>query len=350
LRFQYQIHLKEAEGLSEKTIDAVVAAIAEFEEHLGYRPFTKLHRRHSESFKRHLMSRDSKADGKPLAKSTIVHTLQHVRGFLAWLRTRKGYKHLDPDIPAFMSPPRRDEMALRTPPPKTGFSMPDLIKVIAGMPCETLVERRDRAAIALIALTGARDGALITLQRKHIDIVQSRLNQDASEVDTKFGKNLWTYFFPVPEPVGQIVEDWVAELDLLNWPDDAPLLPRDVSQKGLAQPQHWKTAAPVISILRNACAAAGVKYTPPHSIRHTLAVSGDEVCRTLMDKKAWSQNLGHQSLITTEQSYGTLEHEVVGSALTGMVKRQPHDDIVRFLETAGEKQIALFRAVMSLEQ
>ena len=68
-------------------------------------------------------------------------------------------------------------------------------------------------------LTGVRDAALVSLRRKHLDPVQGRLNQDAGEVDTKFGKNLWTHFFPVPPPIRDVVTGWVEELDALGYPD-----------------------------------------------------------------------------------------------------------------------------------
>lgn len=69
IRFLYQIHLREAKGASEKTIDEVVAAIAEFEAFTRHRGFDRLQKRHSQAFKQHLMERSSKADDRPLAKS-----------------------------------------------------------------------------------------------------------------------------------------------------------------------------------------------------------------------------------------------------------------------------------------
>ncbi len=348
IRYLYQIHLREAEGASEKTIDEVVAAIAEFEAFTRHRGFDRLQKRHSQAFKKHLMERSSKADDRPLAKSTILHRLGHLREFLGWLKTRPGYRNLDPDVGAFLAPPRRDEMAARTPAPRQGLSMPELVKVIEGMPQQTLADRRDRAALALIALTGVRDAALVSLRRKHLDPAECRLNQDATEVDTKFGKNLWTHFFPVPPSIRDVVTEWVEELDALGYPSEGPLLPRDVSPAGLLNSSPWKTAAPVRAIMKRACTNAGIAYRPPHTIRHTLAVYGDEVCRTLLDKKAWSQNLGHSSLTTTERSYGTLSNESIGSRLTALAGRAPIDDIVPLLEAADAEKIDLVRRLLAL--
>ncbi len=350
LRYQYQTHLREAKGANEKTIDEVVAAIAEFEAHLGYRGFDKLQKRHSQTFKKRLMERSSKADDRPLAKSTILHKLSHVREFLSWLETRPGYRNLDPDVAAFLAPPRKDEMAARTPAPRQGLSMLGLVKMIDAMPQGTQEQRRDKAALALITLTGVRDAALISLRRKHIDLVEGLLNQDASEVDTKFGKNLRTYFFPVPSPIRDIVTTWVNELDARGYPSDGPLLPRDVSERGLADPTPWKTAGPIRVIMKRACSASAVAYRPPHTIRHTLAVYSDDVCRSLFDKKAWSQNLGHSSLTTTERSYGTLSYETVGKRMEAMSKRAPIDDLIAQLEAADPDDVELVRMVLARSQ
>jgi len=48
-------------------------------------------------------------------------------------------------------------------------------------------------------------------------------------------------------------------------------------------------------------------YFNPHSFRKTLVLLGQRTCRTPEEFKAWSQNLGHDSVLTTFCSYGTLD-------------------------------------------
>lgn len=57
-------------------------------------------------------------------------------------------------------------------------------------------------------------------------------------------------------------------------------------------------------IFRNAFAAAGLPYFNPHSFRKTLALLGGKLCKAPEEYKAWSQNLGHESVLTTFSSYG----------------------------------------------
>ena len=57
-------------------------------------------------------------------------------------------------------------------------------------------------------------------------------------------------------------------------------------------------------IFKEAFAAAALPYFNPHSFRKTLALLGGELCETPEQYKAWSQNLGHEHVLTTFMSYG----------------------------------------------
>src|SRR5688500_9237203 len=51
-------------------------------------------------------------------------------------------------------------------------------------------------------------------------------------------------------------------------------------------------------------AAPGQHAVNPHSFRKTLALLGGQQCKTPEEYKAWSQNLGHEHVLTTFCSYG----------------------------------------------
>jgi integrase len=84
--------------------------------------------------------------------------------------------------------------------------------VIRSMPHGTEIDRRNRAIVAFIILTGARDGAVASMKLKHVDIDQNLVEQDAREVRTKNSKSLPTYFFPVGDDIRAIVVEWIAFL------------------------------------------------------------------------------------------------------------------------------------------
>jgi integrase len=181
------------------------------------------------------------------------------------------------------------------------------------MPATSEIERRDRALIAFTALTGARDGAIASLKLRHIDIDEGRVDQDARQVNTKFSKSFETWVFPVGDDIRQIVVDWINYLRKEKfWGLDDPLFPatrivvgntRHFEASGLDR-KHWSTAGPIRTILKDAFAAAGLPYFNPHRFRKTLALLGGQICTSPEEYKAWSQNLGHENVLTTFSSYG----------------------------------------------
>ena len=50
-------------------------------------------------------------------------------------------------------------------------------------------------------------------------------------------------------------------------------------------------------------------YFIPHSYRNTIVQLGQEVCKTPEQFKAWSQNLGHEKVLTTFLSYGEVAYQ-----------------------------------------
>jgi integrase len=162
-------------------------------------------------------------------------------------------------------------------------------------------------------LTGARDSAIASLKIKHVILHEERLFQDAREVKTKYSKTFNTYFFPVGELPLDIVKTWIEYLtkDLLFSPDD-PLFPktkmvvgddRRFKACGLLR-EHWQTANPIRKIFKQAFESASLPYYNPHSFRNTLVRLGEQQCQTPEEFKVWSQNLGHEGVLTTLYSYG----------------------------------------------
>ncbi len=149
---------------------------------------------------------------------------------------------------------------------------------------------------------------------------------------TKFSKTFTTFFFPVGEEVRQIVADWVRFLrEEKLWGNDDPLFPatrvvvgqtRQYEAVGLER-AHWSTATPIRTIFREAFERAGLRYFYPHSLRNTLARLGEQVCQSPEEFKAWSQNLGHEQVLTTFMSYGKVATDRQGDIIRGIGTSRP---------------------------
>jgi len=312
----YFTHLKAARGLSEASIDAVAKAIYRFESSTRFRSFKKFHIEQAIAFRRHLDAGLTSEGRKALSKATILQTLNALRTFYLWLAEQSGYRrrirYSDADYFRLSEKDTRIAKAPRGRPVPT----PEQIeRVLAAMPAGTDVERRNRALIAFTWLTGVRDGALASLKLKHVDRVEGKVHQDPREVKTKNSKSIITTFFPVGGRALEIVSEWLHLLvkDRL-WGLDDPLFPatrveqgpdRQFRAVGLAR-KHWNNASAIRRIFRDAFETVGLPPFNPHSFRHSLANLGERLCKTPEEFKAWSQNLGHEQVLTTFTSYGEL--------------------------------------------
>ena len=315
----YFIYLKEARRLSEHSIDAAAAAISRFEEYAKYRDFKRFHTQQAVGFKRRLAGQINQRTGEPLSKSTVFTTLNALRAFFQWLAGQPGYRssltYSDSDY--FNLYEKESRVAKASPEQRTP-SIDQILNALHTMPASSAIEKRNRAVIAFILLTGVRDGAAASLKLKHIDLAEGEVLQDAREVKTKFSKTFTTWFFPVGDEVRQIVIDWISFLqkDMVFGPDD-PLFPATEVTLGIDQQfeaaglsrSHWSTAAPIRRIFKEAFTKAGLPYFNPHSLRRTLAQFGERLCHTPEEFKAWSQNLGHETVLTTFSSYGEVARE-----------------------------------------
>jgi integrase len=198
--------------------------------------------------------------------------------------------------------------------------------------------------LAFAILTGARDSAIASMKLKHVDLADGKVHQDAREVNTKFSKSFVTYFFPVGEEILEILTDWVNYLRQVKlWGNDDPLFPAtDVAVGDDCQFEavgikraHWKTAAPIRSIFREAFQHVGLPYFNPHSFRNTLAQLGEQRCQTPEEFKAWSQNLGHEEVLTTFRSYGAVGNRRQGEIIRGLGQSSaPQDRIAEKIVSA----------------
>ena len=328
IKRQYFAYLKEAKRHSEPTVDSVAKALARFETDTKYRDFKSFHFEQAIAFKRRLTDQKNQQTGEKLSKATLHSTLAAVKAFFHWLAGQPGYKsRLQYSDADYFNLSEKDVRVATARREQVGPTLEQVRHVISMMPGQSEIERRDRALIAFTLLTGARDSAIASMKLKHVNLIAGCVDQDAREVKTKFSKTFTTYFFPVGDDVRQIVVDWVTFLrEEMLWGNDDPLFPatriglgatRQFEALGLER-AHWSSAARIRMIFRDAFTRAGLPYFNPHSFRNTLVRLGQAVCQTPEEFKAWSQNLGHEKVLTTFLSYGQVESPRQGQIIRGL--------------------------------
>lgn len=315
IKRKYLTWLREARGLSAASVDRAAASIDTYIGWLKGKDLKQFHSEKALAFKRYLET-DRSGRNRPRSASTANGILRDLRGFMAWLADQPGYRsrirHADA---AYFNPDRKSEQARRGELYKPHPSPEQVTYVIQSMPAETVFERRDRALMSFLFLTGARERAAMTVRLGHVDLANACVQFDGRLVETKFGKRFTVAFFPVgPMPV-DILTNWIAELrDEHLWGQFDPLFPKTevgvgtsggFEAKGLAR-LPWSSPSRVVSVFKGAFEAAGLPPFSPHSIRKTLVQLSNDHCDSPEAFKAWSQNLGHEDVLTTFMSYGSV--------------------------------------------
>ncbi len=331
-KHRYLGFLSDAKRLSAGTVEQVAAALVDFEKSTGHKDFRLFRPEQAQSYKRRLTHATNPKTGKPLAKATLGSRLNVLKAFFQWLAVQPGYKsrlvYSDAEYFNLSATDARIAKATRE---KHAPSVEQVRHVLSVMPSETDVERRDRAVVAFALLSGARDDAIASLSLRHVDIARRRVFQDPSDgVRTKFSKTINTTFFPVGADIEAIVCDWVRFLQTERlWGPDDPLFPPSKCKRtesgyfenvGFAR-MHWKSAAAIRAIFRTAFESAGLPYSNPHMIRRTLTLLAETECTTAEEFKAWSQNLGHDDVLTTFTSYGKLSQHRQDEILDRMARK-----------------------------
>jgi integrase len=317
IKHKYLGYLKEAKGHAEASLDSVAQALDRFETYTHHRDFKAFHPEQAKAFKAHLTGQVSSRSGERLSQATLYSTLRHLRAFFHWLAGQPGYRskltYADAD---YFNLPANDARIAKTRRAAPAPTLEQITHILSTMPSMTDVELRNRALVAFAILTGARDGALASLKLKHVDLMQGLVFQDGRTVATKRGKSITTWFFPVGELPLRIVTDWIGHLrEALLWGNDDPLFSKTKVGVGVTgsfealglERGFWSSATPIRDIFREAFTRAGLPYFNPHSFRNTLAQLGERRCSNAEAFKSWSQNLGHEGVLTTLTSYGAVE-------------------------------------------
>ncbi len=324
IKRKYLQYSKSAQRKDEATIDKDERAILHFESSTNYAPFKKFRIEQAIRYRDKLDTEKNKKTGKPLAKATIAKRLASIKAFIFWLADQPGYKsrirYSDADYFNMDAKGQRVAHAVRERP----YPSLEMVRHTFNlMPTTTDIERRNAAIFAFLMVSGARDGAAASLRLKHINLVDGYVFQDARQVRTKNSKTFTTYFMPVDPIYTECFCTWVQYLqsELLFGPDDPLFPPPEMGVEdgqftvvGLKR-ETYQNANALRTVVKQAFENAGLPTFAPHSFRKTLTKWADTHYPTREAFKAFSQNIGHESVVTTVSAYCSVSTERQGELI-----------------------------------
>jgi hypothetical protein len=305
---EFWIWLKKSEP---KTAHAILAAVRDLEAVFGRKTFWTLTERDVDAYRDDLIRRSRITGAGSISRSTMQHRASYVRTFLDWIVNQDLGREMPRLLSSYLVLRRSDVAEALQPPPRDIPTRAELERILTKMPVKTLIQRRDRAAIAASNLFGTRSNTTASLRIGMIDIAARKVLLDTTVVRIKNSKSQSPAWFLGQKLAEDIFVAWIEELTAKGGHPDDALFPPDLNlahEKRLTRTspgsiEPWKTDASVRRAFRNGCKQAGVIYFNPHSIKHYLKSVRDEVCRTPEHRKAYSYNLGHENEKITEVNY-----------------------------------------------
>lgn len=318
IKRRYFAHLTGAHGRDQATVDAVAKSLARFEDYTRARDFAKYRREQAIGFRDRLAEQRNARTGEQLSKATLHSTLRDLRAFFFWLANQPGFKS------KIQNPTQRCRLFQPEPQGRgdgagpAGKDRADHRASRARLGGHAGGDRAGAPRPRLDRLhrdTCARVNALASFRLGHVNLAGGYVEQDARTVRTKFAKTFRTFFMPVCEPALDIVTEWIGELERDHlWGPADPLFPATKMGLGegggfaaLGLARHgWATTSPIRDIFKRVFAGADLPYYNPHSFRDMLVRHVMQLNLPTRHLKSWSQNLGHNDLLTTLTSYGSV--------------------------------------------
>ena len=184
---------------------------------------------------------------------------------------------------------------------------------------------RDKAAAAMLFLSGARASAFTTLPVLAVDLPARTLRQwPELGVATKNGKRATTYLLPIPELLS-VAQMWDVVVRS-NLPPTAPWYAPISSRWGsqsLEESEPGKNRHQALDKrLHRLFTLAGLSYKSAHKFRHGHAVYGLLKAQTMADYKAVSMNLMHNDIKITDSIYAPILSEEVKERIAKLTTDQ----------------------------
>ncbi len=292
---------------------------------------------------------------EPLAPATLKKIIQTAKRFFLWAKMTypHNYRGLSAAWIDTLRPPRGVQAVV-----EHEFITLEEVRQLAALQIDEadLALVRDRAAAALLFLSGMRVGALSTLPIGAVDLKRRTIKQlTALGVKTKNGKSATTYLLDIPELLA-IVEQWDVFVRT-RLPATAmwytPLVSHWGEQALSSNLPGSNRNVAIARRMRHLFKVAGLPYKSPHKFRHGHAVYALQHAKTMADYKAVSMNLMHEDIRVTDGIYAPLASNEVQQRITGltgqpMTSAPVNADLSALLQTLSKEQLS--QAVIAIVQ
>lgn len=351
LKRRFYNWLKASKQFSDDTIHSHEKAIWLWEDFSNKADFGSFNMTKAKEFQEWLKNKKKINSEENISMSYCYDNLRHLQVFFDWLSKQSGYKSKINQTAIDYLNLTRKEVREATQPKSVKYPTIEEIKtVVENIKGKTEIEMRDKALFSVAFLTGARITAIMTLPMESFDKKELVIYQDpALGVKTKFSKKIISVLIPFgyKEALNYFIE-WFDYLQKEKGfkPTD-PIFPATKIENGKENISYYNTGEVEAKFLKNSSSLrkifekrfkqAGIEYYHPHTFRHFWVKEISKLPLTEEEKKALSQNLGHENVGTTFGSYGY-----------GKIEENRQIEIIRNVDFEGRKREV--KVLISLEE
>lgn len=282
----------------------------------------------------YLLTNRLDGSGARLSANYVKKVLATSRMFFTWLADNEaGYRHIKQSWIRTLKVKRLVDV----PKNKEVVTLEDILE-IASRPVQTLFDRRARASLVFLYLSGMRIGAFVSMPLQAVNISKRVVYQFPSlGVRTKNRKHATTYLLNIPELL-QVVKDWDDEVRALLPPNGFWFAPFSF-QTGEIDPSVLFIGEHRTNLARRNfkqwLSNQGLPYYSPHKFKHGHVHYGLLRSKSIADYKAVSMNAMHSSMEITDEVYSILQADEIQARLdmisSGAVSGDT-SELVRLLE------------------
>jgi site-specific recombinase XerD len=346
LWLEYQ---RDVKLLSDKTVKKHRGCIRHLLEWADEVPFPQTHKirpAYPAYLRKVPLVKNYKPTGRMLSRKTQEMACSLARNFFTWARRALDKYRL---VDQFWIETLRPARFVETVKERELDTLDEVIALTKPVQSDGLKEQRDKAAVALLFLSGMRVGAFTTLPAMALDLDSLSVKQwPELGVATKNGKAATTYLLNIPKLL-DVVRSWdvvvrsgsslaVMWYSRLKYNPAADKVTVDKTTVG-----NVRHSGLVANALKRLCRSVGISYRSPHKLRHGHAVYALKQARTIAELKAVSQNPMHSDLRITDKIYGVLTESDVQGLIAGLTRdnstnRQSVVEMLELLEKARQDE------------
>ena len=318
IKQNYRFYLKHQRDfkLNNDSIKDKMSKIDKYDEFFNYADFMSFDTNKGVKYYDYLIER---FEQNQIEMTTVLSYLMTIKEFLYWYFINHKCKARKKLLESLVTLEPKDEhrrLAQRL--EYVEYPTHEEFEQIISFPEETILDKRDKAILTFLYLSGARVGAVATATIKSFDEKRRIFFQDPLEgIKTKRSKHIISILLKFDKKYYECIRSWINFLKVeCGFRGIDPLFPvvKDVVKKNFMNGE-----GDYRKMIAKRCRDVSLPEYHPHAFRHAHIYKALSYVRNGWQFRALSQNVGHESMMTILEKYAKMRPDEYMRILREMI-------------------------------